>query len=492
MIRYDAIGRRSSRTVNDLPEETTAYGYDGANRLTSLTYRGEITRFVYDADGRLTTKVLPNGIRQELTYDDASRLTGIVHRNPDDTIVDSIGYAYDANGRRVGRASTTQTLHDSPFTATYDAADRMTSITLTETGQAFTLTYDDDGNLASKVEDGVPSNVTTYTWDSRSRLIGIAAPGVQGSFSYDASGRRTARTVNGQTIEYVYDGRQAIGEVTNAQATALLTTLGLDEVIARYSAAGARYYLTDALNSVSAQIRPDRSLQNRYAYSAYGETVALGDDEGNSVQYTAREADSSGLLYNRARYYDRKLKRFISDDPIGVRGGLNFHNYVEGNPINFNDPEGLWVNIVGGALIGGLGNLAYQLWDNGGNFECVDWGDVGTWAFSGALTGALVPEGLIARGGMQTVTRWGPSGRWVMTGGNSWRNWVMSGAPELGYPMSTAVTTQVPRSSLAWPSGWEAIKGLIGQRVIVGGAAIVQGGAANASTGGASSCTCKR
>ena len=41
--------------------------------------------------------------------------------------------------------------------------------------------------------------------------------------------------------------------------------------------------------------------------------------------YTAREWDPEiGLYYYRARYYDPKIGRFISEDPIGFRGGVNF------------------------------------------------------------------------------------------------------------------------------------------------------------------------
>jgi len=48
----------------------------------------------------------------------------------------------------------------------------------------------------------------------------------------------------------------------------------------------------------------------------------------------------SGLYYYRARYYDPVLKRFISEDPIGLMGGGNVYGYVWGNPISFTDPSG--------------------------------------------------------------------------------------------------------------------------------------------------------
>jgi RHS repeat-associated protein len=230
---------------------------------------------------------------------------------------------------------------ETAFTASYDDANRMTSLTLTDSGQSFVLAYDDNGNLASKTDQANPSSVTSYSWDSRNRLTGMTAPGIAASFTYDGLGRRISKTVNGQAIGYVYDGMQAIGEVVGGSIDAtLLTGLMIDEVIARYGASGNRTYLTDALGSVLALSKDDQSIQNFYEYSAYGETRALGDDEGNPIQYTGRENDRTGLHYYRARYYDPGLKRFISEDPIGVEGGVNLFLYVGGNPISFNDPLG--------------------------------------------------------------------------------------------------------------------------------------------------------
>ena len=55
-------------------------------------------------------------------------------------------------------------------------------------------------------------------------------------------------------------------------------------------------------------------------------------------------------------------------------------------------------------------------------------------------------------------------GSWVMTGGQTWRNFIMAGIPGR-YSFPNAVTMTVPRSALRWPSGVEAFKGLFGQRI---------------------------
>ena len=65
----------------------------------------------------------------------------------------------------------------------------------------------------------------------------------------------------------------------------------------------------------------DQQKSNWYAYSPYGESQSLGPDDGNPLQYTGRENDDTGLYYYRARYYDPVLKRFVSEDPIGLMGG---------------------------------------------------------------------------------------------------------------------------------------------------------------------------
>lgn len=333
---YDAIGRRTSRTVTG--GEVTTYTYDKADRINSVTLRGRTATYNYDAAGRLTQKVLPDGIRVSYLYDAADRLISIGYAKGDGTAIETLSYTYDPAGQRISKSLGTSSRQETGVAASYDAANRLISAAID--GETFSLAYDADGNLTSK--SGPVSGTTIYTWDARNRLSAINGPSLTASFRYDAQGRRIERSVNGTTVGYLYDGAQAIAELkSNAIDTAYHTGLEIDEVLARYGSTGNKTLLTDALMSVIAQGNDDQSVQNFYAYSPYGEVATVGPDDGNPLQYTGRENDGTGVYFYRARYYDPVLKRFISEDPIGVAGGINVYTYVDGSPINFTDPQGL-------------------------------------------------------------------------------------------------------------------------------------------------------
>ena len=391
------VGTGDPATTPTAPIQTTTYQWNKARQITrigltigtaSLTNPELISTYTYDAAGRLSSKTLPaaantpanaqniiQGITQTYTFDVADRLSQIKYAKSDATLIDQIDYTYDAAGQRVSKTMLNgNSAPETPMTATFDAGNRMQTITLNPgkpEQKIYNLTYDNNGNLTKKqlsTDTNCTVDCTDYVWDSRNRLVQIKQnQTTSATYSYDAENRRiqTNITSNGTTnqVSYIYAGSQSVGEVRNQQLShSLMTGLQMDEHIARIALNQAvsavtpqvKTYLTDALGSVIATAKADQSLEVGYAFSPYGQTQKVGVENEvagseNSSQYTGRENDNNGLYFYRARYYDPVLKRFISEDPIGLAGGINSYSYVEGDPVSFTDPEG-------NARVGGSGS----------------------------------------------------------------------------------------------------------------------------------------
>jgi RHS repeat-associated protein len=51
--------------------------------------------------------------------------------------------------------------------------------------------------------------------------------------------------------------------------------------------------------------------------------------------------EETGLHYNWHRYYDGEVGRYVTEDPIGLRGGVNRYGYALANPLKYTDSSGL-------------------------------------------------------------------------------------------------------------------------------------------------------
>jgi RHS repeat-associated protein len=122
----------------------------------------------------------------------------------------------------------------------------------------------------------------------------------------------------------------------------LLLGVGIDEVLQRTETASTSHFLADGLGSTLALTDNTGAVQTEYTYEPFGTTTTSGAASTNATQYTGRENDGTGLYYYRARYYQPGLQRFISEDPIGFRGGdVNLYAYVQNAPMSLVDPGGL-------------------------------------------------------------------------------------------------------------------------------------------------------
>ncbi|BFU89610.1 MAG: hypothetical protein NTAFB01_07970 [Nitrospira sp.] len=319
-------------TVVGQPQVT--YAYDNADRLTTITQNTSTVTIGYDDADRRTSLTLPNTNSIIYVYNAASELTSLTYKQGATTL-GTVTYTYDLAGNRLTTGGTFARSNIPPTLTPTDYNANNQQLTFGTT----TETYDLNGNLATTTDAGI---TTTYTWNARNQLTGIGKTGFTASFTYDSFGRRTDRTVNGVVTNFVYDGLNPVQEKNGATVTAnLLTGLGIDEFFTRTDGVGVRALLPDALSSTIALGDGTGTLQTQYTYEPFGFVSQTGAASTNSYKYTGREDDGSGLYYYRARYYQPRLQRFISEDPIGFRSGINFYRYVANNPTKWADPAGL-------------------------------------------------------------------------------------------------------------------------------------------------------
>jgi len=78
-----------------------------------------------------------------------------------------------------------------------------------------------------------------------------------------------------------------------------------------------------------------------YRYDPYGNTISSSGSlaSANVYRFSSKEVHvNSGLYYYGLRFYDSTGQRWLNQDPLGERGGLNLYGLVANSPINFVDP----------------------------------------------------------------------------------------------------------------------------------------------------------
>jgi len=239
-------------------------------------------------------------------------------------------YTYDAVGNRLTEKKCAILPCGTPITNTYtyDIANRLTSVN----GQ--TYTWDNNGNL---LNDGT----STYVYDAANRLVSVSNQSSVSSYQYNGLGDRVSQTVNSATTNYALDLNAGLTQVL---ADGTNTYLYGNGRIGELQPAGFAYHLGDALGSVRQLVDAGGGVTLARSYEPYGTTLPSGGTGSSVFAFAGEQTDSTGLSYNRARYYSPTLGRFFQQDSWGgdFNSPMTQHGYLYAyaNPILYTDPSG--------------------------------------------------------------------------------------------------------------------------------------------------------
>jgi RHS repeat-associated protein len=255
-------------------------------------------------------------------YDKTSQLI-----NASYTFMPDESYQYDPNGNR-----TQATIHDQKISYKTASHNRLIS----DNNNRYE--YDLEGNRTkSASKDGE----IKYYWDNRNRLIKIETPRGTIEYFYDYLNRLVLRKQGETTITFIHDGWQIILQFDNDKPThRYLWGTKQDELICDND----NWTLNDHLNTIRDIVKSDGTVAAHLEYNSFGKIIsATKNDSSLQFTYTGKLTDKvSELQWNINRWYDAKVGRWVSEDPIGVQSKeTNFCRYAKNDSISLHDPLGL-------------------------------------------------------------------------------------------------------------------------------------------------------
>lgn len=333
---------------------------------SGLTQGNQLTEYDFDVAGRIIQKVTPDET-YNYDYDDIDQLSLVTDassaalQDPD----------FDEGGNET----------------TFDITD----LNRIEDDGTYSYEYDLEGNRTKRTHN-TSGSYDEYEWDFRQRLTSVTSYNSSDVktqevvYAYDALNRRIRRKVdtdgNGSyevNQRLLYDTNvidpsyHEVVQIIDGSDEADITDLTrehrflngpypdmvlVDEV---FTSSGTPddilWLLHDHQNTVTdvATIPTSGSaeLENHIEYDAFGKITSQSDSNYQPLQtYTGQiQDDATGLLYYDARWFDPRINRFVSEDPIGFAAGdPNLRRYVGNSNPNAVDPTGLDMFMIGAGM----------------------------------------------------------------------------------------------------------------------------------------------
>ena len=380
---FDALGRRLRRQTST--GNTIAYEYDALGQPTSIRINDEPPITIErDETGQVVKETLAPGLERQYHYDAEGRLTGQGVRREADWLF-STQYAYDSAGNLTHRKDSQHGLDQfryDPLGQVVEhidpqgklqkffhdpAGDRLSTGVKQGDGlwrregwcEGVHYGFDAAGNLAERrnerpLDDTGESTTLSLEWDANQRLVRSRVRLVTNEcqtvretlYGYDPLGRRIFKRTGDSSTRFGWDRDALVLENTDnpSQDLAQREYLYYPRTfvpLALIDSRNSYRYNTDPNGFPTRLIADDGEVVWSAQYDVWGRVHVAIDKVANPIRLQGQQEDEeTGLHYNRYRYFDPLAGIFISQDPIGLTGGLGCYQYGP-NVFTWVDPLGL-------------------------------------------------------------------------------------------------------------------------------------------------------
>lgn len=363
---YDRAGNRISRHSSH--GNTVDYSYDGLGRVTTIQINsGAPMRIERDAAGQAISETLSPELTRHYRYTPDGQIATQSVRTHDQEIIHR-QYAYDRSGELVRRSDArwgTDQFHYDPMGRVREHVD--------PTGKVKRYLHDPHGDLLQKVRQSEGTGPgwervceyegTTYRfdavgnlverkdlggslqldWDANNRLVqSRRGDGPVTTYGYDAQGRRVFKQTQEYRTLFYWDRDFLLSDSPNDDSNEFVYYPETFRPVAVTNNQLQLIFDNDINGQVSDLIDQSGKIHWSRNFSLASTRASFNDHIfdnriGMQGQYIDTE---TGLMYNRHRYFDDNAIIYVSQDPLGLLGGINTFAYAP-NPLTWADPYGL-------------------------------------------------------------------------------------------------------------------------------------------------------